>query len=177
MDQPASSLSFKVMSFLFRLRDFLWPREEVLGEVGIQPGDRVLDYGCGPGGYVTGASRLAGPSGKVYALDIHPLAIGSARKLIEELRLTNVETIRSDCDTGLPDQSVNVALLYDIFHGLSEPDRVLKELHRVLKPDGVLSFSDHHMRESKILSQVTQSDLFELKSKGKRTYSFSPKES
>lgn len=163
------------MSLVFRLRDRFRPREEFLAEVGIQPGDKVLDYGCGPGGYVRGASKLAGPSGKVYALDIHPLAIESVKKLTESRRLSNVETIRSDCDTGLPDRCVDVVLLYDIFHGLSEPERVLKELHRVLKPDGVVSLSDHHMKERDILSGVARGNLFELKRKGSRTYSFSPK--
>jgi len=83
-----------------------------------------------------------------------------------------VETILSDCQTGLPDNSLDVVLLYDIFHHLGDRDRVLKELHRVLKPDGVLSFSDHHMKESEIVSQVTNSRLFRLSRKGQRTYTF-----
>lgn len=62
-------------------------------------------------------------------------------------KLANVETIHSDCKTGLPDNSVDAVLLYDTFHDLSDPDGVLEELHRVLKPDGILSFSDHHMKK------------------------------
>ncbi|MDP2844862.1 MAG: methyltransferase domain-containing protein [Candidatus Methanoperedens sp.] len=42
------------------------------------------------------------------------------------------------------------------FHALNEPDRVLEELHRVLKRDGVLSFSDHRMREREIMAGVTK---------------------
>ncbi len=41
----------------------------------IKPGTHVLDYGCGPGNYTIVAAELVGPSGKVYAVDIHPLAI------------------------------------------------------------------------------------------------------
>ena len=83
-----------------------------------------------------------------------------------------METILSDCKTGLPDNSIDVVLLYDIFHELSEPDRVLEELHRVLKPNGILSFSDHHMKENEIVSKVTSRGLFSLSRKGERTYSF-----
>jgi len=54
---------------------------------------------------------------------------------------------------------------------------VLEELRRVLKPDGILSFSDHHMKENEIVSKVTSRGLFRLSRKGKRTYSFSKRES
>jgi ubiquinone/menaquinone biosynthesis C-methylase UbiE len=83
-----------------------------------------------------------------------------------------VETIHSDCKTGLPDSSVDVVLLYDTFHALRDPNGVLEELHRVLKPDGVLSFSDHHMKENEIISKVTIRGLFNLSKKDKTTYSF-----
>lgn len=172
MDQPMPNFTFNAMSFLLKMRDLLLPRDAVLREVNIQPGSRVLDYGCGPGGYVTGTAELVGESGKVYALDIHPLAIQRVQDIANKKQLTNVETIRSDCPTGLPDNSVDVALLYDIFHLLSNPQAILTELHRVLKEDGTLSFNDHHMQESDIISGVTNSQLFRLKNKGKRTYSF-----
>jgi len=68
---------------------------------------------------------------------------------------------------------VDVVLLYDTFHDLSHPSGVLEELHRVLKPNGFLSFSDHHMKENEIVSKVTNKGLFRLSRKGKGTYSFS----
>jgi ubiquinone/menaquinone biosynthesis C-methylase UbiE len=72
----------------------------------------------------------------VYALDLHPLAVERVRTLARKQQLGNVETIQSDCATGLPDGSVDVVLLYDIFHMLSEPDAILGELHRVLPNPG-----------------------------------------
>ncbi|VVB87206.1 Putative arsenite methyltransferase [uncultured archaeon] len=173
MDNPAFNFHFKVMAFTFKLRDFFSPRKNILKEAGIKPGFRVLDYGCGPGSYITAASELVGGSGKVYALDIHPLAIRMVRDIVSKNKLTNVETILSDCNTGLPDNSMDVVLLYDTFHDLSDPNGVLQELHRVLKPDGLLSFSDHHMKEQEIISRVTETGLFKLSGKGERTYSFS----
>lgn len=173
MGELQSNLSFRFMSLGFRLRDFRLPRREILKEVGIKTGFRVLDYGCGAGSYVTGLSELVGPSGRVYALDIHPLAVESVKRLVSRRGLSNVETILSECQTGLPDASVDAALLYDIYHDLAEPEAVLNELHRVLKPDGILSFNDHHMKDEEVTAKIGASALFGLAKKEKMTYKFS----
>ena len=173
MDKPMPNLGFRFMSLAFKFRDFLLPRKDVLNEVGIKPGFHILDYGCGPGSYSVIAAELVGPTGKVYALDIHPLAVRRVQDIASKRRLANVETICSDCATGLENATMNVVLLYDIFHHLSDPEAVLKELHRVLKPDGILSFSDHHMKENEILSRMTEGKLFKLSGKAKKTYRFS----
>jgi ubiquinone/menaquinone biosynthesis C-methylase UbiE len=87
-----------------------------------------------------------------------------------------VETVVSDRETGLPDDSIDVVLLYDTFHDLSDANIVLEELHRVLKPNGMLSFSNHHMKDSEIISKVANNGLFKLLRKRERTYSFVTKE-
>ena len=173
MDKPMSSVGFKFMNIAFRVRDLLRSRMDVLKEAGIEPGFCVLDYGCGPGSYVVPLAQLVGASGEIYALDIHPLAIKELQKKVSQKTIKNLKTIESDCNTGLPDNRVDVILLYDTFHDLSLPDDVLRELHRVLKPDGTLSFSDHHMNKKDILTRVTNTGLFKLLAKGKKTYSFS----
>lgn len=172
MDKPEPNLHFKVMSLIFKFRDFFSPRRNILKEVGIKPGFYILDYGCGPGSYTTAAAKLLGSAGKIYALDIHPLAIQRVQKIIAKKQLSNVETIHSDCKTGLLDKSIDAVLLYDTFHELGDPDSVLKELHRVLKPDGILSFSDHHMKEEEIKSKLTSNGLFKCSRKSKRAYTF-----
>jgi len=173
MAKPMPNFAFNVMSCMFKLRDLIRPREGILKEVGIKPGFWMLDYGCGPGGYIVGAAGLVGEAGKVYALDCQSLAIQHVQDIARKKQLANVETIHSDCRTGLPDSSVDVVLLYDVFHGLSKPQAILAELHRVLKKDGMLSFSDHHLDEDAIIAGVTSGQLFKLASKGERTYSFS----
>jgi len=73
---------------------------------------------------------------------------------------------------GLADGQADVVFLYDTYHDLAEPSRVLREMHRILKPAGILSFSDHHMKEGQILSEVAGTGLFSLSRRGKKTYSF-----
>jgi len=173
VNKPMSKVGFKLMTFVFRIRDLLRPRLDLLKEAGIEPGFFVLDYGCGPGSYMAPLAQLVGISGKIYALDIHPLAIKEVRKIAARKSITNIKTIESDCDTGLPDNHVDVVLLYDTFHNLSQPEEVLNELYRVLKSGGTLSFSDHHMNAQDIITRVTKADLFTLSTEGKKTYNFS----
>jgi len=176
MDKPMSNFDFQFMSVGYKFRDLFLPRLNILKEVGIKPGFHVLDFGCGPGSYIIPLVKLVGESGKIYALDIHPLAIQKVKDIALKKQLINVETILSDCQTGLPDNNLDAVLLYDAFHHLSDPDVVLKELYRVLKPGGILSFGDHHMKEKEIVAAAINDRLFRLLRKGQRTYTFLKKE-
>jgi ubiquinone/menaquinone biosynthesis C-methylase UbiE len=175
MSKPMSHLHFSLMSFCFKIRDFFSPPEKLLKEAGIKPGSHVLDYGCGPGSYSLAAAHLVGTKGKVYALDLNLCAIESVRAKAAKKRFSNIEAIHSNCSTGLEDISVDVALLFDTCHELENPDEIMKELHRVMKPNAVLLFGDHHMKEQDILSEVTQSGLFGFQTKGKKIFTFRKK--
>jgi ubiquinone/menaquinone biosynthesis C-methylase UbiE len=160
------------MALGFKIRDYRNPRTNILKEVRIKQGFQVLDFGCGPGGYVLPASKLVGEAGKVYALDVTPLAIKMVKKVVEKNSLKNVKTLLSDCATGLPNESLDIVILYDVLHKIRNKETVLKELRRMLKQDGVLSFSDHHLKEQAIVSMMTDGKLFRLLKKGEYTYSF-----
>ena len=160
------------MAFFFKIRDFIKPRLDVVKEIGLKEGFRVLDYGCGPGSYILPVANLIGNSGKIYALDINPATIEMVKELAAKKQLSNVEVILSDPDTGLLNESVDMVLVYDIFHDLKNRDALLEELRRVLKPAGGLSLSDHHLKEEEIISAITNGCLFKLLHRGKRTYSF-----
>ena len=174
--KPKSNLDVRLMSLTYKFRDFRLPRMNILREVGIERGSHVLDYGCGPGSYIGPLVELVGGSGQIYALDMHPLAIEAAQRLASKKGITNVQTILSDCRTGLPPNSIDVVLLYDILHDLNNVSGVLTELHRVLKPEGILSVSDHHLKEREVMSPVTGGGLFKLSAKNQRTYSFTGEE-
>src|ERR671911_742967 len=104
IDKPMSKFSFKAMILILRVRDLFKSPQKVLSEVDmIKPGTHVLDYGCGPGNYTIIAAELVGPYGKVYAVDIHPLAIREVQKKARMKGLKNVHTILTDYKTYLPD--------------------------------------------------------------------------
>jgi ubiquinone/menaquinone biosynthesis C-methylase UbiE len=166
------SFDFKIMSLFFKIRDRIRPPAAILAEIRVRSGDIVLDYGCGPGSFTRAASELVGDEGRVYALDINPLAIDRIKRDAARRGRRNISTLYSDCATGLESGSVDVVLLYDVFHDLHDPDSVLEELHRIMHPEGVLSFSDHHMTDDQIVSQLTGSGLFSLSERKNHTALF-----
>ena len=168
-----SNFHFRLMSFLFNIRDLLQPRKKILEELRIKSGYHILDYGTGSGSYTLVAARLVGENGKVFALDIHPLSIKMINDKATKNGFKNIRTILSDCATGLSGNSMDLVFLHDIYHDLTEPGKVLEEIARVLKPDGILSFNDHHIKEeNEIVSEVTGKGSFKLSRKGERVYNF-----
>ena len=157
---------------MLSFRDLFSNPESTLAEVEIRPGFHVLDYGCGSGSFTLAALKRVGPEGKVYALDLHPLALQRVRRAAEKRGFSNIETIQSDCITRLPGDTVDVVLFYYILHWLTDPDCVIRELYRVLKPGGVLSFRDPYMKEEEILAEVSGRGGFRLAAIGEKTYRF-----
>ena len=155
------------------IRNIFMPPDKMLAEVEIKPGSSVLDFGCGPGIFTTMIAEKTGPSGIVYALDINPLAVSMVERSARKKDLSNIKTIQSNCITSLPDNSLDYVICFDVFHCLDNHHAVLSELHKVLKPRGIMYFSDHHMKEIEILQRVTATGLFKFEANGGWTFSFS----
>lgn len=152
-------IGFAIMKTVLRMREITGKSERTLREMGIQKGQTVLDYGCGIGRSIQ-AAKMVGDEGIVYALDIHPRAIGTVENRIK--RIANIKTILSDRDTGLPDESVDIVLLYDVFQMISEKEKLLEELHRVLKSDGILFATAEHLDPEEFMNIVAKGNLFTL---------------
>jgi len=167
-----TNLSFRFMAFLFKIRDAFRSPLKKLIEAEIKPGWQILDFGCGPGSYSIAAAELVGETGKVYAVDIHPLALKTVQKRASKKGLKNIETILTDWQTGLENRCIDLILMYDVFHGLKNPDRILEELHRILKEESILCFDDHHMKEEELLSRISRGGFFKFLEKKKLTYLF-----
>ncbi|MDD4997412.1 MAG: class I SAM-dependent methyltransferase [Syntrophales bacterium] len=155
-----SNLGFRLMSLGFRIRDGLSPPIKMLQEAGIRSGMTVLDFGCGPGSFSMAASRLVGSEGLVYALDNHPLALETVRRNMNKKGFKNILPLSGEDLANVPNESIDMALLYDVVHDLSDPCPVLTELQRVMKPNGALSIRDHHLKEGPLVSRITSSGFF-----------------
>jgi len=168
-----SRLFFRLMSAEFRLRDLLRPPEKILKEAGLRPGMIVLDFGCGPGGFSLAAARLVGPAGRVYALDIHPLAIRSVERKAARRGFANVTVVEGRMGR-FGDATFDAVFLYDVLHDLADPVAVLSEIRRVLKRDGFLSLRDHHWKGQMINKAVVSGGLFRAAGPLRSSYRFEP---
>lgn len=155
-------VSFFLMSLEFRLRDLFRPPVKMLQAVWVKPGQTVLDYGCGPGSFTFAAARIVGPNGKVYAVDINPIAQRVVMLKALKRKLDSVIPL-PPCDMyNIPNGEVDVTILYDVLHDLTNPPSVFNTFHKVTKPEGILAVSDHHMTEQAIISAVVSGRLFRL---------------
>ena len=169
-DKPMPNLAFRGMAFALRLMEpFKRSRERLTG-AGLEKGQVVLEYGCGIGSYTIPAAQIVGDEGIVYALDIHPLSIATIKKRALKEKLTNIKTILSDRETGLPDECVDVVLLYDTFHLVRDQHALLKELHRILKSDGFLSADHAHTAREDFLETICAENLFSFQSQGGESF-------
>ena len=139
------NVAFRLMSFVFTIRDILFGVDKKLDQFGIKEGMSVVDFGCGPGSYIEPASLLVGETGKVYAVDVHPLAIKSVKERARKKSLENVVPLLS---TGYPvaieNHSADLIHALDMFHHIKDSSGFFKELHRILKPDGILFIESGH---------------------------------
>ncbi len=150
----------------FAVRQWLTENaREILIKVGIREKQTVLDYGCGPGTFTLAAAGIVGEGGKVYALDVRPHALERIREKASGEKIENIETILLDTSgfaTGLDDEIIDVVLLYDVFHDIRDKQGLLKELYRVLRPDGILSVFPMHVGTAVTLDIMNEYGLFSL---------------
>jgi len=88
-------------------------RQEVLDWLALQPGDRVLDLGCGIGWFTLPMARQVGPGGIVHALELRETLVRMVLlRMKREPALTRTVRVRMSKpdSTGLPEASVDVAL-------------------------------------------------------------------
>jgi ubiquinone/menaquinone biosynthesis C-methylase UbiE len=156
-------LIFDGMALTFRVRDWLNPPGEVLAPVRIEAGMTVVDYGCGPGSYSLAAAHAVGPEGQVYGVDILPLAVEAVQRKAAREGLPYLHGVLVEgYATGLPAASADRVLLMDMIHSVPDRAALLREVHRLLKPDGLAYVDIHHTDPAPIKEQMVNSGLFEI---------------
>ena len=126
--------------------------ESILKHIGIKRGQTVLDFGCDSGNYTIPAARVIGEQALVYAIDEDKEALDRLMSKAKSKGLKNIVSLEASGRSGvaLDNESVDVVLLYDILHYYyfsEEADRrqLLREVYRVLKPNGLLSLYPTHL--------------------------------
>jgi ubiquinone/menaquinone biosynthesis C-methylase UbiE len=155
------TVAFHVMTFIMRCADTVANySNRNFKRLHLQPGEVVLDYGCGPARYVENASRAVGENGKVYAADIHPIAVRKVKGKISNKNLTNVEPVLIKGYTcAISDQSIDVLYALDMFHMVEQPTQLLKEFARLVKPNGRIVIEDGHQARKETQWKIENSGV------------------
>jgi len=125
--------------------------ELALDAIGIRPGMSVADIGAGTGYMSLRMAKRVGPNGKVYANDIQPEMLRRLRENAGKAKLTNIETVLgSDVDPKLPSGQLDLVLLVDVYHELSQPQKMLRRIRETLKPGGRLVLLEYRKEDPSI---------------------------
>ena len=124
-----------------RLRRWLMNPVTTLRGADIQPGQTVLEVGCGTGFFTLPAAKLIGDEGCLVAMDALSDFVEQVLKKVKSADLKNVRVVKRDAlNTGLSAATIDTALLFGVLPWPALPlNRLLPEMHRVLKPEGRLA--------------------------------------
>ena len=109
----------------------------------VEPGQVVLDLGCGAGTDLLIAAQMAGAEGRAIGVDMTPAMLERARQSAAAMGLANVVLHESLIESlPLEDQSVDVVISNGVIDLVPDKDAVFSELDRVLRPGGRLQLAD-----------------------------------
>ena len=125
--------------------------DDALDALKIKSGSVVADVGAGTGYITTRLAKRVGPAGKVFATDIQPEMLSKLRERLEHDHILNVEPVLStQADPKLPAGKIDLILMVDVYHELTQPQRVLRKMKEALKPDGRLVLIEYRKEDPTI---------------------------
>ena len=137
------NLIFKPAGILMgsRVRQWLMDPVNTLQIADIQPAQTVLEVGCGPGFFTIPAAQMIGDEGCLVAMDASSDFLEKVAIKVQKAHLNNVRIMQKDAlNTGLETASMDKVLLFGVIpFPLLPLDKLLPEMHRVLKPEATMS--------------------------------------
>ncbi|KAA5546338.1 class I SAM-dependent methyltransferase [Roseiconus nitratireducens] len=104
----------------------------------------VCDLGCGNGYWTLPMARKVGEDGRVYAVDIQREMLQKLRQRADRYNLKNIQPVLGTVDDPkLPEDTLDLLLMVDVYHEFSHPQSMLWEIRRALKPTGVIALLEY----------------------------------
>jgi len=118
-------------------------RQQTLGRIGLKPGMKVLELGAGQGFLTIEAAHLVGPDGRLVAVDISRELLDVTAEKVQQAGLQNVDlqVASTDC-LPFPAGTFDLAYMATMLGAIADKGRALREIRRVLKPNGRLSITE-----------------------------------
>ena len=114
----------------------------------IPKGASVADIGAGSGYITVRLAARVGPTGRVFANDVQPQMLNMLARRLTNAKITNVTLIEGTFDDPkLPPASIDLAIMVDVYHELSQPQAMLRHLRESLKPGGRLVLLEYRKED------------------------------
>lgn len=123
--------------------------DEILGELDLKGNETFMDAGCGDGHIAIKVIEEYLPDGTVYAVDVYDASIEDMEAYKAENNVENLINIEADITKGIPgvdDESIDVVLMVNVFHGFRASrtmDEAIDEFARIIKQDGKIAIMDY----------------------------------
>ncbi len=123
----------------------------LLDALGLRPGMSVADIGAGSGYFTRRIARRIGPGGVVHAVEIQQEMLDILEKGMKEAELSNYRTVLGTVtDPGLEAESVDLALMVDVYHEFSHPHEMMLAIVRSLRPQGRVAFVEYRGEDPRV---------------------------
>jgi ubiquinone/menaquinone biosynthesis C-methylase UbiE len=117
----------------------------------IRKGATVADIGAGSGYISIRMAKIVGPMGKVYASDIQQGMLELLQQNVSKAKLDNVTPVLGAIDDPkLPADSLDLAIMVDVYHEFSEPQKMLQRIREALKADGRLVLLEYRAEDANV---------------------------
>ncbi len=143
------------LAFVERERDGWQRAPEIVAQLDLHPGSRVIDLGCGAGYFALKLAAAVEPSGSVEAVDI--LRLPLAFLWLRSPR--TVHEVLGEPDDPRVEGPVDAVLIANTYHELDHPDVVVGRLSRALKNGGRMVIADRGAGDHSIPSDLVSAQL------------------
>ena len=123
--------------------------DEIISELNLKGNETFMDAGCGDGHIAIKVVEEYLPDGTVYAVDVYGASIEDMEAYKAENNVDNLINIEADITKGIPgvdDESIDVVLMVNVFHGFRASrtmDEAIDEFARIIKQDGKIAIMDY----------------------------------
>lgn len=157
------------------LRKWLMDPVKTLRIADVQSSQIILEVGCGTGFFTIPAAKMIGDQGTLIAMDASSGFLKEVAKKVKKANLNNVDIVQRDAlNTGLETTSIDKALLFGVIpFPLLPLDKLLPEMHRVLKTDGTMGvWLFPPLVHSWVPKAIVKSNLFGYIGNQKNVYNY-----
>ena len=125
--------------------------DKMLDALDLKPGQTVADVGAGVGYLTLRIAKRVGPVAKVYGVDVQKEMLVRLRKNAIKAKLLNVETVLgTENDPKLPAGQIDLILMVDVYHELSQPQAMLQNMKKALSPTGRLVLVEYRKEDPSV---------------------------